>query len=545
MIDLAMELMRRGNLSEAEVLCKQRLRAQPQDADALHVLGLIAFQTARLDESLAHLRRAIELRPEMAEAHNSLANVLRSRGMMEEAIAAYTRAVELNPNFLEAHYNLGTSQRERGRVAEAIKSFRRVLELKPDFADAANDLGSALREAGHFEEAARILQRTVQNSPRFYQAQNNLGNVLRALGRFDEAESALRAALQIKPDIAQVHVNLGNVLRDKGDLPGAIAATRHALTLRPDLPDLHQTLGSLLLLAGQYAEGWPEYEWRWRCRNMIQLRSTPGRPRWDGSNLDGRTILLQSDAGLGDAIQCTRYIPLIADRGGQVVLECQRELHPLFANLKGVVQLITADDPLPPHDVHCPLMSLPLAFGTTLETIPIQIPYVAADEALIHQWRQRLSNSPRPRVGLAWAGNPTHTHDRRRSIPLEMLAPFATAIHAPFHSLQTRNTATHALTPPQGLNLVDYSRDLTNFAQTAALIMNLDLVISVDTSVAHLAGALGKPVWVLLPFAPDWRWMLHRQDSPWYPTARLFRQTRFGDWADVISRVREELLNFS
>ncbi len=392
-IETAVQNLQRGNLAHAETLFRRVLAIEPNNADALHLLGVITFQTGRVDMAIEYIKRAIQVLPLMAEAHNSLANALRAKGLPQEAIAAYRSAVRLRANYPEAHYNLGTLLRETGCAEQAIDSFRSALELQPEFVDAANDLGSALREVGRIDEAVAVLTQTVRQSPRFFKAHNNLGNALRAIGRLDEAEAAVRAALQIRGDIAEIHVNLGNVLREKGQLAGAIAATREAIRLRPDLADVHQNLGSVLLLAGEYEEGWREHEWRWLCRNMGHLRGVPGRPRWDGSNLDGRTILLQSDAGLGDAIQCMRYIPLIADRGGQVVVECQKELHRLLSNLRGVRQLITAQDPLPSFDAHCPLMSLPLAFNTKVQTIPAEIPYLAPKESLVRRWCKDCRNT--------------------------------------------------------------------------------------------------------------------------------------------------------
>jgi tetratricopeptide (TPR) repeat protein len=505
-IEMAVQNHQRGNLGEAEALCRRVLASEPNNADALYWLGAIAHQTGRVDMAIGYIQRAIQVRPLMAEAH----------------------------------YNLGTALREVGCVEQAIDSFRKALELQPEFVDAANDLGSALRQAGRMDEAVAVLRQTVRQAPRFYKAHNNLGNALRALGRFDEAEAALRAALRLRDDVAEIHVNLGNVLCDKGQLAGAIAATRQAIRLRPDLADAHQNLGSALLLAGDYAEGWREHEWRWRCQNAVHLRCVSGRPQWDGSNLGGRTILLQADAGFGDAIHFVRYIPMVADRGGQVVLECPKQLHRLLGNLRGVRQLITAQDPLPSFEVHCPLMSLPLAFNTTIETIPSKVPYLMPEESLVRQWAHRLSECRRPRVGLVWAGNPGSNY-RKRSLSLSMLAPLSAAGDITFYSLQLGDAARQVLAPPHGMKVIDHSRELIDFAETAALTANLDLVIAVDTAVAHLAGALGKAVWVMLPFAPDWRWMLERADSPWYPSMRLFRQTTFGDWDQVVQRVAREL----
>lgn len=543
-IKLANEHYRLGDLPKAEQLCQEMLSRDSQCVQAIYLLGLIAYRKSRLDLALVHFRRVIDLRPSMAEAHNSLANGLRSKGLIQEAIAAYQRAVGLKEDFAEAFYNLGTALRETDCVEEAVKAFRKSLALQPESADAANDLGSALRETGQIEEAEAVLRQTVQRWPQFFKAHNNLGNALRMLGQFDEAERAVRAALKLRPDIAEIHINLGNVLREKGDIDGAVAATRGALRLRPDMADAHQNLGSHLLLAGRYLEAWPEHEWRWRCQGMTPWRAATLRPQWDGSNLHGRTILLYSDAGLGDAIHCLRYVPLIADRGGRIVVECPEGLHRLVGRLKGVEQIFTEADPLPSSDVQCALMSLPGAFGTTLESIPSRFPYLPVDESLAERWRKQLSNYPHPRVGLAWAGNPKNTVDRRRSMRLAMLAPLAEAGKITFHSLQMGEAAKQITQSPQGLEVVDHSRDLGDFAETAALVQNLDLVISVDTSVAHLAGALGKPIWTMLPYVPDWRWMLNREDSPWYPTMRLFRQTSVGDWPGVVRRIANSLADF-
>jgi tetratricopeptide (TPR) repeat protein len=536
----AVESHQRGKLAEAEALYRQALAVEPGNADALHLLGVIAYQTGRLEYAGEYIARAIEANPRLAEAHNSMGNVLRAKGKLAEGVAAYRAALRIKDNYPLAHFNLGTALREGGLTTEAIESLRRAVELQPDFVEAENDLGSALREAGRVEEAVEVLRKATVHAPRFFMAHNNLGNALRLLGRLDEAEAAVREALRIRGDIAEIYVNLGNVLREKEDLAGAIAATREAVRLRPDLADAHQNLGSVLLLAGQYAEGWPEHDWRWRCQLVVMIRTLPEKARWDGSNLEGRTILLQSDAGLGDAIHCARYIPMVADRGGKIVVECAKGLHPLVRGMKGVVQVITENDPLPEYDVHCPIMSLPLAFGTTLETIPSEFPYLRAEETIARKWAERLSEYPKPRVGIVWSGNPKHTHDKNRSIPLSVLLPLGEAGDFVFHSLQVGEASRQA-SSADGMKVVDHSAELTDYGETAGLVENLDLVIAVDTSVAHLAGAMGKLVWVMLPAAPDWRWMLGREDSPWYPSMRLFRQEKRGEWASVIERMAEAL----
>jgi tetratricopeptide (TPR) repeat protein len=540
-IDMAKQFLREGKLREAEDLCERQLQRQPNNAEATFLLGVIAQRTGRLDAAVCQFRRLIDLSPDSPEPHNFLANALRSKGLTEEAIAEYRDAVRLDDRFAHAHYNLGGALRELGRLEDAIAAFRKALALRADFVDAANDLGSALRQTGQFHEAAEILMQAARQAPQFYKVQNNLGNALRLLGRFEEAETAVRNALKLRPDIPEIHVNLGNVLRDKGDLDGAIEATREAIRLRPTLADAHQNLGSQLLLAGRYVEAWPEHEWRWRCEGMTPARAARLRPQWDGSNLDGRTILLHSDAGLGDAIHCLRYVPPIADRGGGIIVECQPELHPLVRELRGVMQVIAPQDPLPHFDVHCPLMSLPGVFVTTPSTIPCQIPYLQTNQGQVADWARRLARSSHPLVGLVWAGNPANSVDRIRSMPFTTLAPLCRIPGVTFHSLQLGDAARQLQRAARDINVIDHSMELTDFAQTAALVMNLDLVISVDTSAAHLTGALAKPIWVMLPFAPDWRWMLNRQDSPWYPTMRLFRQKQPGDWTEVIGRVADEL----
>jgi len=298
----------------------------------------------------------------------------------------------------------------------------------------------------------------------------------------------------------------------------------------------------LLLLQGDFKRGWQEHEWRWKCRDYPSPQRNFAQPLWDGSALERRTLLLHTEQGLGDAIQFIRYLPLVAQRGGKIIIECQAELRRLFQTMLEKCPIVVRGDPLPAFDLHCPLLSLPLIFGTTLENIPQTVPYLHADAQDVKKWRERLDeHSPHLKMGLVWAGSPTNKNDRSRSIKLQSLAPLGQVPGVRLLSLQKGAAAAEAKTPPMGMELVDYTQELTDFADTAALIANLDLLISVDTAVVHLAGAMGKLVWTLLPFSPDWRWLLERENSPWYPTMRLFRQQVIGDWDNVITRVASAL----
>jgi Tfp pilus assembly protein PilF len=472
--DLALQHHQAGRLREAEQLYRQVLARQPEHADAIHFLGVIAHQVGRNDIAVGLIRRAIALNPNNADAHNNLGNALKDKGQLDEAIAAFRQAIALNPNIPEAH--------------------------------------------------------------------NNLGNVLTDRGQLDEAIAAFRRAIALRGNYAQAHNNLGNALKDERQLDEAIAAFRQAIALNPNIPEAHHNLSLALLTRGDFQQGWEEHEWRWRCKDFPSAPRNFAQPQWDGRELEGRTLLLHTEQGLGDAIQFVRYVPLAAQRGGKIIIECQAELQRLFQTMDERCQIVPRGQPLPGFDLHCPLLSLPRVFRTTLANVPKEAPYLHADAEDAGRWENRLADdSLIVKVGLAWAGSPTHKNDRNRSIKLARLAPLGQVPGARFFSLQKGEAAAEAKTPPTGMELVDWTEELKDFADTAALIANLDLVIAVDTAVVHLAGAMGKPVWTLSPYVSDWRWLLDRDDSPWYPTMRLFRQPARGDWDSVITRVADAL----
>jgi tetratricopeptide (TPR) repeat protein len=500
--DLAVQHHRVGRLRDAELLYRKILAQQPGNPHALHLIGLIAHQTGRRDLAADLIRRAIERKPVFPDAYNNLGLVLREKGQLNEAAAAFRQAKAQNPTFADAYYNLGIALKDMGDYDAAVAAFSQAVAIQPDA-----------------------------------KARNNLGALLATMDRFDEAVGVLGELVRSDANYPDAHNNLGGVLLGSGQVEQAILAYRQAVALAPANAEFHHNLALALLVSGELGQGWDEYEWRFEWKGFPQAARHFAQPRWDGSPLNGRTLLLHAEQGFGDAIQFIRYLPMAAGLGGQIVLECPAELVSLFQPMAGQCKLVEWGKALPAFDVHCPLLSLPRMFKTTLDTIPADVPYVFPSPELSEFWRRRLSSSDSVmKIGLAWAGNPAHQFDRRRSLSLDQLAPLSSARGVRFYSLQKGVAAAQAKSPPRGLELIDWSEEFRNF-NDAGLMANLDLVITVDTAVAHLAGALGKPVWVMLQFMPDWRWLLKREDSPWYPTMRLFRQQSAGNWDGVIARV--------
>lgn len=364
---------------------------------------------------------------------------------------------------------------------------------------------------------------------------------LHRAGRFREAESLLREVLSHQPDDLNALQALACALTEQGEIDRAIVAYESALSYKPDHAGARWGVSLLRLLKGDFARGWIDYEARWEAVPALRRPNFP-QPLWDGSDLKGRRILLYPEQGFGDLIQAIRYVSLVRAAGARSVVFAPPELRRLWQTHPDIDRIVTEADVQPEFDVHCPLMSLPRLFGTTLQTIPAPVPYLSADGSMSDLWKRRLSAQPPGlKVGLSWAGRPTHLNDRNRSLALSTLAPLGRLSGVRYYSLQKGEAGQQAAAPPAGMQLVDWTHEIRDFADTAALVVNLDLVICCDSAVAHLAGALGKPVWVLLPFVPDWRWQLDRDDSPWYPTMRLFRQTRTGDWPSVVERVAREL----
>ena len=537
-----------GQLDAAEAAYRHVLRQLPDHPDALHLLGLIAFHRGQHDAAVESIGRAAVLRGDIALYRNSLVSPLLALGRLEEAEAQSHAALRLAPDLAEAHGNLAVVLRRLGRDAEAEASYRAALALKPDFLDALRNYGNLLTAQERFAEAASCFQASLRHQPGHLPSEQALGSALHRLGRLDEAEASCRRALALAPEDPAGHYHLGIVLYGLNRLAEAEACHRAALRHQRDHQMAHYNLGHILLVTGRFEEGWPEIEWQ-AVTHESGHRPFPA-PVWQGETLAGRTILLHAEQGLGDTMQFCRFATGLA-RDATVLIEVQAPLKRLMASLPGVARIFARGEALPPFDLHCPLALLPRRTKAGLETIPAEIPYLAADPAQAAAWRDRLSGLPGLRVGLVWAGGQVASQpeqlriDQRRSITLARLAPLAAVPGVSFVSLQKGAPAAQAATPPGGMVLHDFTAEFDDFADTAALVEALDLVISVDTAVAHLAGALGKPVWLLNRFDTCWRWLLDRDDSPWYPSLRLFRQTAPGDWDGVVERLRQALLDLS
>jgi Flp pilus assembly protein TadD len=540
--NLGLVLNQLGRPAEAGTALTTALRLNPKYPDALNNLGIALAAQGRHAEAVAIYRKALKLQQNYPDACNNLGLAYKALGKLPEAEARFRAALTFKADFAEAHGNLGIVLAAQGKAPEAEASYRAALRLQPTNRQALNNLGVLLSDGGRWSAAEAPLRDALRLDPDAADAYRNLGAVLTHLKRAGEAEPLLRLATRLAPGSAEGHFNLGAALHDLRRLGEAEAAYREALRLRPDFAEAHNNRAYSLLLAGRYAEGWPEYEWRWRTKHMAGGARGFGAPQWRGEPLEGRTLLVHAEQGLGDSIQFCRYVPLIFG-AGRVIFEVQPPLKRLMASLPGPIEVVAQGDALPRFDLHCPLMSLPLAFGAIMETIPASTAYLAPDPGDAARWRRRVAALSGGRVGLVWAGNSHLGHpefaavDARRSIGLADMAPLADLAGVSFVSLQKGPPSTQAANPPAGMALTDFTAELEDFADTAALIDSLDLVITVDTSVAHLAGALGKPVWVLNRYDTCWRWLLNRNDSPWYPTVRLFRQPAPGDWDSVMRSV--------
>jgi Flp pilus assembly protein TadD len=564
-------------LPQAVAAFRQAVRCKPDHAVAHNNLGSALRELGHLEEAVRALRQAVLLRPDYAVAHSNMGIALQAQGKLEEAVASNQQALRLRPEDAEARNNLEAALAERQRLAEAtprseparcldpalaadllgrgasflkqerpeeaLALYQQAVRVDPDAAAAHLGLGRALMKLGRPGEAVTSFRESVRIDPSNAEAHNNLGIALGKEGRLVEAAARFRQALRCMPDNAEAHNNLGITLALQGRLEEAAANYQQALRCMPDFAEAHHHLAMTWLLQGDLERGWPEYEWRWKCGGV----STPAfrQPIWDGSNLQGRAIFLHEEQGLGDTLQFIRYARLVKARGATVYVGCGESLMPLLGTCAGIDRLTSSDADLPPFDFHAPLLSLPRILGTTLATVPADIPYLFADERLVTDWRRALSPVGALKVGIAWQGNPNYIGDRQRSIPLAQFAPLARLEGVQLFSLQKGPGTEQLRQGAAGFPVTDLGDRLDEssgaFVDTAALMKALDLVITSDSAVAHLAGALGVPVWVALPVAPDWRWLLHRGDSPWYPTMRLFRQTEPGRWQAVFERMAREV----
>jgi tetratricopeptide (TPR) repeat protein len=532
----------RGEWQQAESCHREALRLEPANAAAHNNLGNTLRDQAKPALALAHYRQAIGLQENYASAHYNLGLALSDLDRQDEAIAAFSHAVHLQPDMAEAHYNLGVSLAEQKRYADAEASYKEAIRCRPHYAEAVTNLGVVLADQERFDEAVACYEQGLRWQPDHAVAWNNLGNARKEQGRLDDAVACYGQALQSRPDFAEALSDLGVVLALQGRFADALASYRRALEIKPDYADAHCNRALALLLQGDYLHGFAEYEWRWK-KKVPGPRLLP-QPLWDGSPLAGRTVLLHAEQGLGDALQFVRYVPLVKERGGTVILECQRPLVRLLASGGGYDRLLAHGEPLPSFDVHAPLMSLPWIFRTDLANVPAAVPYLHADPDRLAQWGRRVTDVPGFKVGIVWQGNPKNKADRFRSFPLALLAPLTRLEGVHVFSLQKGFGSEQLQHFAERRRIVDWTSEMdvdAPFLDTAAVMRHLDLVIAPETGPAHLAGALGLRTWVVLAAVPDWRWLLDRDDSPWYPTMRLFRQRIAGDWEEVLGRVAEEV----
>jgi tetratricopeptide (TPR) repeat protein len=504
-----------------------------KDAADLHARGqLDAARKAYLELLVAH--------PQNAHIAKLLGLLEKSAGQLPMAARLLELALSLQADFGTA-MQLADVQRQLGAHALAKTSLQSALALQPDSLEALHQLALSLDQLGEFEAALAAQTRCVARAPDNANLHYNRGRVLHALQRYDQAAEAYAQALALNPSPVAAAFNRGNSLHEGLRLSEAMASFDLALQLQPDNANFHWSRALTALLAGDYASGWSHYERRWQ-RDGGEPQRAFDVPQWSGREpIAGKTLLIHCEQGFGDVIQFSRYALDVIALGARVVFGAPLTLHPLLRSMHPSIKTIIANAEHPDFDFHCPVMSLPHAFSTTLQSVPAPCPYYRADSALAATWEQRLGPRDRPRVGLVWFGNPKHLHDHRRSLSLAALHPVL-QLPLAFHSLQQESRPQDRATLAELPHLQQHGPHLSDFAHTAALIASLDLVVTVDTSIAHLAGALGKPVWILLHAVPDYRWLLERQDSPWYPSARLFRQTRRDSWSEVLAQVRQALV---
>jgi tetratricopeptide (TPR) repeat protein len=540
-IQQALALHQQGRLDEAEKLYTRVLKAQRDNFDALHLLGMLNHERGRAGEAYRLIVAALKVQPRSPDALSNLALVLHALKRSEEALAHLDKALALAPNHLDALNNRGNVLLDLKRPAEAMLAFNAVLAAEPRHAQALINRGNARVGMDEPTSALTDYDAALALAPGHPLALYNRGNALRALGREQEALTAYDGALSAAPNYPNAWTNRGLALAALNRHQDALASYDRALSVQPGNAEVHFNRALSLLTLGDYAQGFAEYEWRWQ-RAGAGMRQDLRKPLWLGETpLAGKTILLHAEQGLGDTLMFARYAPMLARAGARVVLEAQRELKTLLAGLEGAAAVVAHGEPLPPFDVHCPLTSLPLACKTGLSSVPADIPYLRASEEKITQWRTRLSGVPKPYVALAWSGRATHVNDRNRTLALSQLEPLLEADEFRFVSVQRDFRPADMEMLAREPRIADLGGEFEDFTDTAAVLAIAEFVICVDTSVAHLAGAMGRPTFVLLPFQPDWRWTLNGERSPWYPAMRLFRQPAPGDWSSVIARVRDEL----
>ena len=554
--DYAKAYYNRGNalkallqLEEAIKNYDRSIQLTPNYIKAYNNRGVALYELGQLEEALKSYDEAIQLKPDYADAYNNRGSALKELGQLEEALKSYNKAIQFKPDYAEAYNSRGIALNELGQLEEAIKSYDWAIRLKPDYAQAYNNRGITQQDLGQLEESLKSYDKAIHLKSDYAEACNNRGTALQDLGQLEEALKSYDKAIRLRPDFAEAYNNRGNTLRDFGQLHEALKSYDKAIQVSPKFYMARFNRSMAWLLEGKLQQGWPEYEFRFKVFEDPKRTFRKGI-QWKGEPLEDKLVFVYPEQGTGDIIQFMRYLPLIKKLGGKVIFEVRQPLVRLVETFKGYDKLWTHQQnrdasSINKFDYHTPLMSLPGLFNTTLENIPSASSYLSADNKLLRMWQKRIASNELFKVGIVWAGSGAHKNDHMRSILLSDFKMLSDIKGAKLFSLQKKKHAKWTDIDPGEVVDIDLGVEILDYADTAAIIENLDLVVSVDTSVAHLAGALGKEVWTLLPYSPDWRWMLNRNDSPWYPSMRLFRPPSVCDWKSVLQEVRKALVQRS
>ena len=553
-LNKALDYHKNHQLNLAMASYDRVLKIDEKNFDALHLLGVLYGQLGETARGIALIDQSLVLNPNHAEAHSNRANLLRQEEDAHEAIVAYSHAISLKPDYADAYYNRGLTYQTLGELEKAIADYERAISLNSLFVQAYCNKGVVLKSLNRFDEALLSFNHAIAINAQYADAYCNRGVILKDMNRIDEAISDYQRAIALDPRHIDAYNNLGNALKDTHRLKEAIVNYDIAISLQANHAMAQWNKSLALLLSGDFERGLPLYEWRWQACHKTLHKQNFSAPLWLGKeSLQGKTILIHHEQGMGDTLHFCRYAKQLSQQGAHVILGIPRTLGRLLQSLEGVERILTEGEPCPDMDYHCPLMSLPLAFKTLRESdIPHTIPYIKASQTLCLEWQKKFpSQKNKPRVGLVWSGGFIHyipeqlLVSQRRNISFSQIATLNIP-ECDFYSLQKGDIAERELRNNQAIywktdNLHVFSDDIQDFADTAAFIEHLDLVIAVDTSTAHLAGAMGKPVWLLNRFDTCWRWLLAREDSPWYPTMKIYRQQQPGDWQNVLERVKLDL----
>jgi tetratricopeptide (TPR) repeat protein len=535
------ELMR---LDEALSSYDKAIKIKPNYAEAHFNHGNVLEELMRLDEALASFDKAIAIKPDYADAYSNRGNILKKQSRLDEALASYDKAILYDNYLAESHSNRGVVLQELGHFDQALASYDAAISIRPDYANAFSNRGNVLQELQRLDDSLVSYDNAILINPYLADSYYNRGNALKRLQRLDEALGNYNQAISLKPDYAEAYYNRGVVFQEQCYLNEANTNYEKAINLKPDYAIAHWNLSLCNLLRANYQDGWQGYEWRWKCEEIPSFKHKRdfSEPLWLGAeSLQDKTILLYAEQGLGDTIQFCRYVALVAELGAKIILEVQLPLVGLLKGLEGIDQLIAKGEPLPNFDFQCPLLSLPLAFKTELQSIPPMPKGISSDSEMTKKWQTILGKQEKLRVGLVWSGNAAHKYDHNRSLSLSMLLPNLPS-NIEYVCLQKELRHIDQGLLAQHTEIKYFGDALEDFTDTVALCELMDVIISVDTSVAHLAATIGKPTWVLLPYSPDWRWLLDRDDNPWYPTAKLYRQEQLNHWGGVFEKIKGDLV---